>query len=45
MLKISGDISLSVNDLWVDKYRPQTIKEIIGNKEMVRKISAWLENW
>ncbi|KAI9269006.1 replication factor RFC1 C terminal domain-containing protein [Phascolomyces articulosus] len=35
----------SENELWVDKYRPQTIKEIVGNKEMVRKISAWLENW
>ncbi|KAI7885021.1 DNA replication factor C, large subunit, partial [Lichtheimia hyalospora FSU 10163] len=31
--------------LWTEKYRPTTIKEIVGNKELVRKISAWLEMW
>ncbi|CDH56922.1 replication factor c subunit 1 [Lichtheimia corymbifera JMRC:FSU:9682] len=33
------------NMLWTEKYRPTTIKEIVGNKELVRKISAWLEMW
>lgn len=40
-----GTHEQSDNMLWTEKYRPTTIKEIIGNKELVRKISAWLEMW
>ncbi|KAI8142314.1 replication factor RFC1 C terminal domain-containing protein [Fennellomyces sp. T-0311] len=32
-------------ELWTDKYRPKTLKDIVGNKELVRKISVWLEGW
>ncbi|ORE17800.1 DNA replication factor C, large subunit [Rhizopus microsporus] len=31
--------------LWTDKYRPKTIQDIIGNKEMVKRINDWLANY
>lgn len=42
-------LSISKSDnatqLWTEKYKPQKLEEIIGNKELVRKISEWLANW
>jgi len=32
------------NELWVEKYRPTTIKEIIGNEEAKTLFINWLEN-
>jgi replication factor C large subunit len=32
------------NDLWVEKYRPTTIKEVIGNEEAKTLFIEWLEN-
>jgi len=32
------------NDLWVEKYRPTTIKDIIGNEEAKTLFVEWLEN-
>ncbi|KAG0747208.1 hypothetical protein G6F62_002034 [Rhizopus arrhizus] len=40
--KIDGENN---SNLWTDKYRPKTIQEIIGNKEMVKRINEWLGNW
>ncbi|KAI7869664.1 replication factor RFC1 C terminal domain-containing protein [Spinellus fusiger] len=34
-----------INDLWTVKHSPKSSKEILGNKEMIRKISQWLEHW
>ncbi|CEP16995.1 hypothetical protein [Parasitella parasitica] len=31
--------------LWTEKYKPTDIKDILGNKELVRRICLWLENW
>ncbi|KAI9483454.1 MAG: replication factor RFC1 C terminal domain-containing protein [Benjaminiella poitrasii] len=31
--------------LWTEKYKPKELKEIIGNKELIRRISEWLGNW
>ncbi|KAI8991740.1 replication factor RFC1 C terminal domain-containing protein [Mycotypha africana] len=31
--------------LWTDKYKPKNLNEFIGNKEMVRRISAWLASY
>lgn len=31
--------------MWTEKYKPTEIKDIIGNKELVRRISDWLTNW
>lgn len=31
--------------LWTDKYRPQTMDEVLGNKKAVEEIDEWVESW
>ena len=31
--------------LWTDRYRPQGIKEIMGNQQATQKLNVWLKNW
>ena len=31
--------------LWTDKYRPQTLGEVVGNKAEIKIIQEWVENW
>lgn len=31
--------------LWTDRYAPQTLKEICGNKGQVEKLQQWLSDW
>ena len=31
--------------LWTDKYRPQTMNEVVGNKKEIKIILDWIENW
>lgn len=31
--------------LWTDRYAPQTLKEICGNKGQVEKLQQWLNDW
>ena len=31
--------------LWTDRYAPQTLKEICGNKGQVEKLQRWLHDW
>ncbi|XP_049763833.1 replication factor C subunit 1 [Schistocerca cancellata] len=41
-------INYSTPSLWVEKYRPTSSKQIIGQqgeKSVVKKLSKWLENW
>lgn len=33
------------NLLWTDRYAPQTLKEICGNKSQIEKLHAWLNSW
>ena len=35
---------MSDDNLWVEKYRPKTISDIIGNKEAKTTFIAWLKN-
>ncbi len=35
----------SNNLLWVDKYKPTKINDIVGNKSNIQKIVQWLNNW
>jgi replication factor C subunit 1 len=37
--------STGINDLWVDKYKPLSSGEILGNTESVKKLAAWLRTW
>src|SRR5882762_5349912 len=31
--------------LWTDRYAPQSVKEICGNKGQIEKLQAWLRDW
>ena len=31
--------------LWTDKYRPQTLDEVVGNKKEKKIILDWVGNW
>ncbi|WP_292388273.1 replication factor C large subunit [Methanosarcina sp. UBA5] len=30
---------------WAEKYRPQTLKDIVGNKKAVQDLRTWAEKW
>ena len=34
-----------INNIWVSKYQPKTLEEIIGNKQQILKIRKWLINF
>ncbi len=31
--------------LWTDKYRPQSLEEVVGNKKEIKIIQDWVKNW
>lgn len=35
----------TLNQLWVDKYKPENSSDILGNQDAVRKLSTWLASW
>lgn len=32
-------------DLWADKYKPRSLKEVIGNADGIASLQTWLRNW
>lgn len=40
-----GGPSGQADQLWTEKYKPTKIEEILGNKELVKRISNWLKDW
>ena len=36
---------IPVSKLWLDKYYPQTMSDIIGNQPQIRNLEVWLETW
>lgn len=32
-------------ELWVDKYKPRTLKEVVGNAEGLTVLQKWLSSW
>ncbi|PKI84275.1 hypothetical protein MVES_001525 [Malassezia vespertilionis] len=43
--KAMGPEKDSTGQLWTDKYAPQQLKELVGNKSNVEKLQAWLHEW
>ena len=37
--------SIKKDDLWVNKWRPTCIKEVIGNKTIISKLDDWISNF
>lgn len=35
----------SSNIPWIIKYRPKSLKDVIGNREAISKIKSWLSKW
>ncbi|CAG9332418.1 unnamed protein product [Blepharisma stoltei] len=35
----------NASQLWVDKYKPKTIQDILGNNKTVEKLWEWLRDW
>lgn len=33
-----------MNNLWINKYKPQNLDMIVGNKNQIKKIEEWLDN-
>ncbi|KAJ3037351.1 hypothetical protein HDV00_001776 [Rhizophlyctis rosea] len=33
------------SQLWTDKYKPLSYKDVIGNEKLVKTLSTWLKNW
>ena len=31
--------------LWTDKYRPQELSEVVGNKKEIKIITDWVSEW
>jgi len=31
--------------LWVEKYRPKTLEEVVASKEVINKVLEWAKNW
>jgi replication factor C subunit 1 len=36
---------ITSTDLWVDKYAPTTLTDVIGHKESIAQLKQWLESW
>ena len=32
-----------MNNLWVNKYKPDNLEDIIGNKNQIKRIKQWLD--
>jgi DNA polymerase III delta prime subunit len=34
-----------VYNAWTVKHKPQTLSEIVGNEEAIRKLTSWINSW
>ncbi len=32
-------------NLWVEKYRPKTIKDVVASRDIIEKVTLWAKNW
>ena len=42
---IDNNNYLPISNIWLNKYQPTSLNEIIGNKEQINKIKKWLLNY
>ena len=38
-------MTVMIDQPWVEKYRPQSSKDLVGNTTAISKIKKWLSNW
>jgi replication factor C subunit 1 len=43
--QLSNSAKIVDSRLWTDKYAPDTMQAVIGNKGLVEKLQSWLRNW
>ncbi len=40
-----SELPTPAKDLWVDRYRPQTLADVIGHAAIVKDLKMWLAKW
>ena len=43
--KSVNNVPIPISKLWLDKYYPQTMSDIIGNQPQIRNLEVWLDTW
>ena len=43
--KVAEEKHYEAKDMFVDKYAPKSIADIIGHKEQINQITTWLQSW
>ena len=43
--KVLETIPVPQTELWVDRYKPKRLSEIIGQKNQIESLLGWLRNW
>ncbi|GMH33613.1 hypothetical protein BSKO_01447 [Bryopsis sp. KO-2023] len=41
----SGSSASGEDELWVDKYKPKAMKDLVGNSGLIQELRSWLVNW
>jgi replication factor C subunit 1 len=43
--QVFSPLETKANNLWVEKYRPSTITDLVGNTPQVGRLQDWLRDW
>lgn len=43
--KVAEEKHYEAKDMFVDKYAPKSVSDIIGHKEQINQITTWLQSW
>ena len=43
--KVAPEQHYEAKEMFVDKYAPKSVSDIIGNKEQINQITNWLQSW
>jgi replication factor C large subunit len=36
---------VALHEPWVEKYRPRSVQELVGNQDKFKQLKEWVENW